>query len=132
MKSAPRFPTAMHLRSRFAVASVVMATLFHALPVRAQCADASQLKLETCSVAECQMRQSKVHSTCDVSGGRTCNQGNLAKPELQRRLAINQNCKAVRQAVANCYKVSDAGHLQAISDAQRSIDECNRRISNAK
>jgi hypothetical protein len=117
----------MCLRSWLAVATVGIMGLLLAAPVHAQCTDASKLKTN-CSVSECQTRQSKVHPTCDVPGGRTCNQSGLAKPELMRRLTINQNCKAVRQAVADCYKTPDSGHQQAISDAQRAIDECNRRI----
>jgi hypothetical protein len=122
----------MMLHRCYLAASVVAAmTLLPTGLANAQCTDSKLLKTD-CSVSECQTRQSKVHTTCDVSGGRTCTSGPQNKTEFQRRLKINQDCKAVRQAVADCYKVSDSGHQQQISDAQRSIDECNTRISNAK
>jgi hypothetical protein len=103
--------------------------LLVATPLHAQCADVSKLK-PTCSAAECQMRQSKVHPTCDVSGGRTCDPSGppLSKAVLQQRLQINQNCKAARQAVADCYKTPDSGHTQAISDAQNAINKCQEKL----
>lgn len=123
----------MRLRSCLVASTLSAVAVLAAAPAFAQCADASKLKLDVCSVAECQNRQSKVHVTCDVPGGRTCDPSGpaLAKPELQRRLTINQNCKAVRVAVSQCYKTPDSGHIQAIDDAQRAIQKCEDKISSA-
>src|SRR6478609_3420035 len=68
---------------------------------------------DQCTPQVCSQRQSRVHPTCDVQ--RSCS-GNVSQAEAQRRLTINQNCLAAREAVAACYSVQDSGHQQQIEN----------------
>lgn len=104
-----------------AILAVSLSTL-PSLPVQAQCANADQ-----CTPDVCRQRQSRVHPTCDVQ--RSCANVNVNnKPELRRRLTINQNCLAARTNVAQCFSNSDPGHDQAIIQVQNAIDLCQNKL----
>jgi hypothetical protein len=80
---------------------------------------------DLCSAEVCRERQNRVHPTCDVQ--RSCS-GNVTSAEAQRRLTINQNCLAVREAVAECYSEQDSGHRQQIESVERAIETCEGKI----
>ncbi|HXW60869.1 MAG TPA: hypothetical protein VEK06_04960 [Myxococcota bacterium] len=108
-----------------ALLALAITTFLPTAVVHAQCIE-SLLKLDVCSVKECQLRHSKVHPTCDVP--RTCDPKKargLSKNELQRRLDLNSNCKMVRQAVAECFKEAHGTHEEEIKKAQVGINECS-------
>jgi len=52
----------------------------------------------------------------------------VSQAEAQRRLTINQNCLAAREAVAACYSVQDSGHQQQIENVERAIEVCEGKI----
>ena len=104
-----------------AIVAVSLSTLL-SLPAQAQCSNADQ-----CTPDVCRQRQSRVHPTCDQP--RSC--ANISannKPELRRRLTINQQCLAARMNVAQCFSNSDPGHDQAIIAVQNAIDACQDKI----
>jgi hypothetical protein len=103
------------------VVALSLSSLFSASALAA-CADADQ-----CTAAVCRQRQARVHPTCDVS--RSCAAINANnKPELRRRLTINQNCLAARQNVGLCFSVPDQGHIDAINAVQAVIQVCQDKI----
>lgn len=111
--------------SRSLITATVVALSFSSLfsaSALAACADADQ-----CTPAVCRQRQAPVHGICDVP--RSCagiNANN--KPELRRRLTINQRCLAARQNVGLCFSVVDQGHTDAINGVQAVIDVCQDKI----
>ena len=110
------------IRVSSVLAALVAASVLLPAAAAAQCSAADR-----CSASQCQSRQSQVHAACDTP--RSCSAippGN--KVELRRRLAINQNCLAVRASVNECFSQTDRGHAQQLSDVRNAIARCEEKI----
>lgn len=88
----------------------------------AQCALANRCRPNVCSDL-----QRRVHPTCDQPRSCTPIHENN-KPELRRRLAINQRCLNAREAVARCFSNPDPGHQEAIQSVENAIVTCETKI----
>jgi hypothetical protein len=108
------------------VSTIAVIVLAASAPVHAQCAN-DQARKPTCSRAQCNALQSKVHTQTTCNAPRSCR--NVSdQDELQKRLKYNQDCKAAREAVEECYLAPNSGHLTAISDVDKAIATCQNKL----
>jgi len=79
-----------------------------------------------CSEAECIARYTTMKNVCDQPASCT---GISGCAELQRRLALHQQCIQLRNFQQECFFLPEPGHEIQVASRQNGIAKCNTKIA---